>query len=146
VKEFLSEPSSMYKETVEAIRQLVKAEGLEHAERAFAEAVSTRRRKERLKGGYIHSEENQDAYAVIGTETPIRFPGDDHMSAVLKGRQPIACIAQPYHMGWETLCSLVDFCKGRGLKAEISAKHSWHFPGWTLLLAVTKEGATEILR
>jgi hypothetical protein len=56
----------------------------------------------------------------------------------IKDDDVISCVAHEYTMNWPMLQWLVHHCKAHGLEASIDAQRSWHFPGRTVLLEITR--------
>lgn len=64
------------------------------------------------------------------------IPGADHTSLWLKDGKPAVIATQPYALTWEILQELMVFCQEYGLRSDISAWGSWHFPGRTVLVCL----------
>jgi hypothetical protein len=64
--------------------------------------------------------------------------GLDHFSRWRDARGEPVLIGQPYDLGNETLVELVDLCERERLALKLSAQGSWHYPGRTLLVRISR--------
>ena len=141
-----SNPSELYLQVVEIIRALIDLEGLGNAYRSFAEAAWTRIRDEVMIGYKPKGLAHVCLYRLLGRErcpnsyehpcdSP-NIPGRDHLSEWVKDGKTAKIVMQPYHLSFEEMKELVEFCEERGLRADIFAE-SWHFSGKTIRVDVT---------
>lgn len=68
-----------------------------------------------------------------------RPPGDDHGSLWLKDGKPHTYISQPYGLVQDQLREIVEFADAHGLRVEIGAARSFHFPGKTICVEYRRE-------
>lgn len=68
-----------------------------------------------------------------------RLLGEDHTSVWCREGKAQYLVTQPYGLSWKSLKALVEFCKVNGLRVEVSADLSWHFPGRTLAVVVSHD-------
>ena len=68
----------------------------------------------------------------------LNFPGSDHASLWNKAGRPHTYVTQPYQLNLKELEAISTFCREYKLEVLISAQDSWHFPGATILLEVTR--------
>ncbi|HML41261.1 MAG TPA: helix-turn-helix domain-containing protein [Bellilinea sp.] len=143
---YIEQPTHLYLQVVEFIRTLIDLEGLGAAYRAFAEAAWRRIQAETMTGYKPKGLSHVCIHRLLGKkrcpdpsehpcETSI-IPGRDHLSEWVKEGKTAKIVMQPYHMSFETMKELVEFCENRGLRADISAE-SWHFSGKTLRIDIT---------
>ncbi len=142
----LSERTPSYQKAVASLQELAAAEGVNKAERAFAEAVSDEIRRRETEGlrestsccikwllgrrCYYHGGGN-DRHAC-------EPPATDHASLWNKNGKPEMFVSQPYGISWRQLRAIVAFCEAHGLEVSIDARGSWHFPGRTLRVTYRK--------
>lgn len=120
---------------VDALRACLNVAG-----RLFAEAVS-----DDVKGWVTKRlrpcrYECLKCFGVNRRQFSSHLPGADHTSVWLRRDREYVYITQPYGLNWEQLQGIVDMCRGQGLEARISASESWHFPGSTVAVIVTRRG------
>lgn len=142
-RRFTSRPSQQYLKAVDELLILLHQEGGDSVNRAFAE-ISTESRLKSWKQKYKFSSGHPCLNRLQGKRcdgmNPLscRPPGADHTSLLFQLGKPVSFISQPYGLGWSTLKELVELCSKRGLEASIDASTSWHFPGRTLLVDITR--------
>lgn len=139
--------SQKYKQTVKIMQELLAAEGIDIANRAYAEATHTAVRdayqKEkgaipakdshvcvnRLKG----SKNCPDKYNSTGiAKCDLRIPASDHLSEWVKDGETYSIVSQPYGLSLGTLKEMIEFCDQHQLVPYISANRAWQFPGSAL--------------
>lgn len=139
--------SQKYKQTVKIMQELLAAEGIDVANRAYAEAAHTavrdayQKEKEvtpakdshvcvnRLKG----SKNCPDKYNSTGiAKCDLRIPASDHLSEWVKDGETYSIVSQPYGLSLETLKEMIEFCDQHQLMPYISANRAWQFPGSAL--------------
>lgn len=62
----------------------------------------------------------------------------DHATMWYRGRDPYAIVAHPYDLPPRDLLALEEFCKEHSLLFTLSPGLSWHFPGMTFFLEITR--------
>jgi hypothetical protein len=138
MRNFMDKPNNTYLETVTVLRKLLEEQGLDVVTRAYAEATWETAREQyvsreglkpagdghvcihRLKGERCPNEE---------CDSPTCIPEHDHSSEWKKDGKSHVIVSQPYHFSYETMKETIEFCDANGLRADISASPSWHFPG-----------------
>jgi excisionase family DNA binding protein len=138
---YVNQPSNLYLQVVEIIRMLIDHEGIDHAQRAFAQAAFlairsyvTSHLKPRSGSHVCHHRLLGKKKCPDTFEHPCdspNFPGQDHISEWTRDGKTVKIISQPYGLSYETLRETVKYCEKHGLRADISPE-SWHFPGRTL--------------
>jgi hypothetical protein len=146
----LVQKSELYKSATDALKNLIKAEGSDVAERAASEVFGPIREQEflnsrRLKkaGGRLCVKRLTGKRCTAGgSHKCTRFPkgASDHNSLWSIAGKPAAYVAQPYELSLDELDSIVQFCRKHGLQCSVNAKDSWHFPGRTLSVNFTPSG------
>jgi hypothetical protein len=138
----------LFREAVRALERLVEEEGLDTAERAFATAAWEKRREafaKRLRvkptAGHVCLNRLVKGHC---KGTGLMFPkcfwlpvANDHVSLWLRDGEPHVYVSQPYGLTLNDMRALVEFCDAHGLDAAVTAG-SWHFPGETLLIEITR--------
>lgn len=143
---FTKNPSKLY---LKAVRALEELEDKEHnADRAFADFESMRREKRWDEYFTLHPDPWLDVLVDtikrdgddIGTiyndaNTPMGF---DHTAMwVSKSDAKTPCLfTQPYKLRFEDMFRIVDFCTRYGLRCDINALLSWHFPASSIGLLI----------
>ena len=144
--------SAKYQQAVDIIRQLLKAEGLDHVTRAYAEATWNERNNEFARQYGVESLRERhvcfhrlkgEKRCLCDTKGDISSPVSDHLSEVRKDGNTIAIVAQPYEISSKEIEELQVFCKQHGFTYRICAGDSWHFPGRTLLVEFKRVGGSE---
>lgn len=145
-RDFVDKPSDIYQQVVEIIKILIEHEGLDTTYRAFAEAAWRRIQTEVTVGLKPKGLAHVCLYRLLGRkrcpdtlENPCdapQIPGSDHVSEWTQNGTTVKVISQPYHMSYETMKEMVEFCEKNGLRADISSE-SWHFPGKTIRVDIT---------
>ncbi|HBT47265.1 MAG TPA: hypothetical protein DEA73_05220 [Peptococcaceae bacterium] len=149
MRHFVDRPSDLFREAVRALERLVEEKGLDMAERAFATAVWEKRREAFAKRlgvkpttGHVCLNRLVKGHCK-GME--LMFPkcfwlpaANDHVSLWLKDGNLHVYVSQPYSLTLKDMRALVQFCDAHALDAVVSAG-SWHFPGSTLLIEITRE-------
>lgn len=69
------------------------------------------------------------------------FPGADHTIIAKRKQGEWEYLTQPYQMTWDDIQKAMAMCQKLGLRMDITASGSWHFPGRTLLVTVRKADA-----
>ena len=62
----------------------------------------------------------------------------DHASLWVKDGEPSIFVFQPYGISGHGLAVLTTFCDEYGLEASIDTRPAWHYPGYVLMVEVTK--------
>jgi hypothetical protein len=62
-------------------------------------------------------------------------PREDHVTRWRFQREQAVYVSQPYDLHPE---ELVDYARAHGLEVRIDAADSWHYPGWTFLVAFAR--------
>jgi excisionase family DNA binding protein len=145
-RSFNNKASSIYLQVVEIIRTLVDHEGLDNAYRAFAEATWRRVESEVMRGYKPKGRGHVCVHRLLGRKRcPDSFehpcdspniPGQDHLSEWAMGGKTAKIVMQPYHLSYESMKELVEYCESRGLRADVCAE-SWHFSGKTIRVDIT---------
>ena len=154
-RRFMSNPSPAYRAAVSVLHQLADAEGVDAANRAYAEVAAERiedlyasKHGLRLSQGHpcfgrvvrpgykgCHSSEMcSDNPRYI----PCSVPGRDHVSLWLKNGRPYSYVFQPYSLDKATLRQLVQQCDDYNMELSINGNSSWHFPGDTIFVEITR--------
>jgi hypothetical protein len=143
-----------YERAVEVLRALLQQQSLDDVERAFAEVASPVIAAKVAKG-YTPSNPNRHVcvHRLVGERCPEDrglhgrrcetqyLPAVDHLSGWKQDGKLTRIISQPYGMSYENVKKTVEFCERWGLEADISAWHSWHFPGHTLAVTYERKAA-----
>lgn len=144
---FHKDGSQKYKQTVEAIQELLAAEGADVARSAYAEAVHTAIRDAYLnengvtpaRGSHVcvnrlkGSKSCPDKHNSTGVaKCDLRIPASDHLSEWVKDGETFSIVAQPYGISLGKLKEMIKFCEQHQLEPSISANRAWHFPGSAL--------------
>jgi hypothetical protein len=152
-------PSVAYRKAVTALADLDEKEGT--VDEAYAEVAATRNERRwsnlfkkstgyhvclsrllgkrcEVHGGVAPWEDWRKQ------ETPCILPGSDHNSMWRrKSTGQLVYVTQPYELNFDQLCGIVDMCREYQLRASISPRLSWHFPGSTLLVTVVQDRAAK---
>ena len=136
---FLDRPSDLYITAVAALRELLVAEGEDHVNRAFADAVAVARQKRfvDVKGVTEGGDGHACVYRLTGKDCPKEpshrdLPAGEHVTEWVKDGQTVSITSHPYGISYEELKQIVEFCERYGLEAFIDARTAWRFPGWAL--------------
>lgn len=158
LRRFLDESLEQHRGVVRALSSVVGDDILrvENADRIYAEAVHEQ--KERYLAAYLGGAKRSPTlhpcitriigrrcriarlrrraswYDDIEDGPPCRPPGDDHPSVWVRDGRAVAYVSQPYHLHHESLADIVSFCRQWGLRADIVASPSPHFPGQTITI------------
>ena len=148
---FMSTRSELYEKAVRVLAELAEREGLDDAGRAWAEVASAlvkRRFCEHWRVrpapnvtncvGRLVGRRHRPPFYVCDHCNP---PGTDHPWLFLRNGKPTLFVSQPYTLSWDEMQRLVDWCRERGLRADVSADESWHFPGRTLAVRIARPEA-----
>lgn len=156
-RQFISHPTPAYHRAVEALRALIsEKEGTDYATRAYAEAVWEedyeifkewsksrpcdaphvcvhRMRRERCPS-------NRRDPGVCLTHF---LPAADHLSEWREeeGNERFI-VSQPYSLDYDSMKELVEYCEKLHLRADVSARLSWHFPGETLRIVIRNNASS----
>ncbi len=128
----------LYLDAVEALKKLRDAiddsTGLDSTvEQAFSEVIREKKYQDFVKRNGQEREET----TISASKLPLgTFGSGEHRSFWVENGETYKYVEQPYELGWKTLQRLVERCKEANLEASISARKSWHFPSWTLLVEV----------
>jgi len=146
-------PSPVYEQAVQACRVLLQQEGFDAARRACAEAIWEAIRAEYVRASHLKPSHSAHVcvHRLMGDRCPddishLQIPGADHLSEWKKDRRTVSLVSQPYRLAFETLKKMVDFCDAHGLRADVRAEGSWHFPGSTVLIAYRRREKQEASR
>ena len=147
------ERSEAFERTVEVLKQLLESEGRDSVSRAYAEVVEPVARWDFRRDRKVASSSWPDGCVAPLFGEPHVDPEDvdgpwcrhcgapgDHTEVLLTDNGAVF-VSQPYELRWEALQQLVEWCKERGLRADLSAWESWHFPGRTAAVLITREKA-----
>jgi hypothetical protein len=148
---FMSARSELYEKAVRALADLVRREGFDDAGRAWAEVASPLVRRRfcdhwRVRpapnvtncAGRLAGRRHKPPFYVCDHCSP---PGTDHPWLFLRDGKPALFVSQPYTLSWDEMQRLVDWCRERGLRVDLSADESWHFPGRTLAVRIARSEA-----
>ena len=139
----LGEISMRYCEAVEAVRQLALAEGLDTAQRAFADAVADLSRERWVQStGAKQSQAQVPHWRRLLGERPNYGDSDDwedHNSLWNREGRPWAYVVQPYWLETDDLRQIVKRCDENELTADVCSTLSWHFPGHTELVVLRRD-------
>lgn len=138
------ERTEAYLAAIKALQALIEAEGLDKANRAFAEASDEAIRESFSKregvtpaGGHICVRRLLGKKCTLGYPSEVRDgsshlclpPGSDHWSLWNKEGKASLLVSQPYDLSYNTLKEMINFCEVNGLEVNINADATWHFPG-----------------
>lgn len=70
---------------------------------------------------------------------PVRFGWMDHPSLWVRGGKPFSFVSQPYGLSLEDLKQIVAYCEEHNLNALVDAGMSWHCPGSTVAVELTRK-------
>jgi|CZCA01.1.fsa_nt_gi hypothetical protein len=70
---------------------------------------------------------------------PVRFGWMDHVSLWIKDGKPFSFVTQPYGLSLEDLKEIVAYCEEHNLDVFVDAGMSWHYPGSTVAVELTRE-------
>jgi hypothetical protein len=150
---FNSKQSEKYKQAVNAMANLAASEGVDAANRAYAEATTVL-----TKENYAKTRDVKPTHPYHACPTRLlklrcadswdnpcfeKVPSGDHVTEWKQGAQTKIITSEPYGLAFHQLRELVSYCDSSGLQADISAD-SWHFPGRTLLVEMRKARETEV--
>jgi hypothetical protein len=147
---FWSKPTAKYRASVKALEELLmESKDRDIVTRAFAEAVSEHRLSVFAeKHGATPWRGHICVCRLWGKRCPSfsypyegcpKIPCADHLSMWNKDGQPWGIVSQPYGpLDGDHIRELVKFCDQHDLEFEIDAFYSWHFPGETLLILLTR--------
>ena len=136
-----------------AIQDLVAAEGLDVANRAYAEAVHVYvRDKYQEQNNLTPSSDTHvcihrlkrtgkcpDKFNGTGVaKCDLRMPVADHLSEWLKDGKTYSIISQPWGISFGEMKEMISFCDIHQLKPNISANLAWDFPGTGLCVEFRK--------
>jgi len=142
-RKFIENSSEGYQDAVRCLTRLREDEGLDAAERAFAEAVWECRRNALFeKPGLRLAPHVQCLRGMQGMkcwqhgaycrDLP---PAHDHSELLTRNGRPEVFYSQPYRICFRELVETMEYCREHALEATIDAWGSSHFPGRTLLIA-----------
>ncbi len=149
---FMSERSDAYEDAVEALTRLLEQEGPDGVERAAAEVLAPIREKRFCEWREVERYRDLPTTCVAGLfgkkhRDPFCEhcgpPACDHTDLFVKDGETVVFVTQPYRLAWEAMQKLVDYCRRFGLRADVSAQESWHFPGRTLVIGLARPEARE---
>jgi len=141
------ERTEAYLAAIKALRDLIEAEGLNKANRAYAEASAETIQESFAKiegatraGGRMCMRRLLGKKCTVGYPSEIRDgashecvpPGSDHVSLWNKDGKASMLVSQPYDLSYRTLKEMLAFCEDHGLEVDISTYPTWHFPGQVL--------------
>ena len=152
MSDFMERPSPLYSSTVKALRELMKQEGLDSVECAYAEIARGARSKMLAEAKGM--KRSQPRYAnclapLLGKRHDLSAPNGEcefcdplkaeHYALFKKNGEPAYFVMQPYNLSWENMNVLAEFCRKHSLRASVSAKASWQFPGRTLAIVIARQ-------
>jgi len=143
---FVRLKSKTYREAVQALRKLLREEGLDIAGRASAEATCGAALRDYVRSNKVRewSDWHSCYHRLLGEEclgvrsqtgicdSPTCIPGADHVTEWTQRGKTCVIVSQPYYLDYPTVRQTVEFCDAHGLRADITASPSWHFPGRVL--------------
>ncbi|MHB2019792.1 MAG: helix-turn-helix domain-containing protein [Candidatus Xenobia bacterium] len=143
---FVDDRTEDYEAAVSALLTVSEHESADRARRAFAEAFSIPRLKSfaaRFRplddGACIHRVAGKECNGLRPPDRmPCSIPGGDHDSMWVDARGRLVYVSQPYSLSGVELKRVVQYCEREDLELEISTADAWHFPGWTMLMRITK--------
>ena len=147
---FMEDPSEAFEQAVGALCDLLEAEGPESVLRAYAEVMEEAASKafcehwqvEQAPGSTdctarLFGKRHRDPDTPAGPSCRYCHPpGSDHAKLYVRDGEGAVFLSQPYELGWEEMQELVEWCRERGLRADVSARESWYFPGWTVAVRI----------
>jgi hypothetical protein len=150
---FLFQPSAAAREAygaLVAVQQQIPAQ--DDVERVYAAVVARQRYEAFVRRYQVRPRRDTHVclYRLLGAsrcpdtyeepcDSPHLLPGVDHMSEWLRGKTTYCLVSQPYNWDWRTMCATVDLGRRHGFEVQVSARASWHFPGWTTLVLYTRK-------
>lgn len=141
--------SPTYREAVRALTQLGKREDLDSVRRAAADVLSEAIRSKFLKQTGAKKSQVKELHwrRLIGKRPTIANsdPVDDHRSLWNREGKPWAYVSQPYVLNTADLREIVKRCDENKLHAQVRADASWHFPGKTVAVILTRKHTRIIL-
>ena len=134
---------AVYERAIAVLTALEEEHGLGALERAYAEVKALKIEALSIEG--LSEARTPCVNRLVGTcqhwpepELSCILPGSDHTTLLTRNRRPVKYVTQPYGIRWDDLVALVERCRKQGLEADIDARWSWHFPGDTIAITVTK--------
>ena len=144
---FVDDRTEDYEAAVSALLNVSEHESEDRARRAFAEAFSIPRLKS-FASRFRPLDDSPCIHRVAGKECnllrppdrmPCSIPGGDHDSMWMDNKGRLVYVSQPYSLSGASLGRVVRYCEREGLRLDISTADAWHFPGWTMLVQITKK-------
>ena len=131
--------SDAHRKALQAMRELVEAEGPLAALAIYREVAAGKTREQWTKRyGLRPTTGARSVDRLPGKRSgELRVPGEDHSSLWLHEGKPAVYVTQPYGLSWDTLRAVVGFCEANGLRADVGAAPAWHFPGAVLHVEIT---------
>ncbi len=138
--------TEQYLRALRALRELLEAQGMDAVSSVYAEAVAENHYQAFAGKGFKQSDGRLCVQRLWGRQCNLKDcvpPSGDHDTLWLQNGKPAMYVTQPYGLEWETMRKLVAFCERHGLKADVAAWPSFHYPGQVIsILLSRKEGGS----
>jgi hypothetical protein len=140
--------SAIYEETIKVLRKLVKAEGIDAAQSAYATAVSDSIRKNWAKCNQATLDGGKGHWCVrmlLGETCRRQICGPDEIPALSHGSfwrrdgKPPLLVSQPYGLDLEDLRELVEVSDRYAFDVHVTAHSFWN-AGNSMLIEIGREG------
>ncbi len=129
--------SEKYKEVVETIRKIIEENGIDEANRAYADAVHESLLRLFCQENDMRKSASKAHKNTLCTKMSGNFL--DHREAFLNMNSVKAVISHPYYLDLEDLKKMVESCENKKLDVFIDTK-SWYFPSRTMRVIFTRIG------
>ncbi|MBI4376692.1 MAG: hypothetical protein HY549_09615 [Elusimicrobia bacterium] len=134
--------TELYLRALKSLRELLDAQGEDAVSRAYAEVVAETCYQLFADKGFKRSDGRLCVQRLLGKQCNLKDcvpPSGDHDTLWLQNGKPARYVTQPYGLEWETMRKLVAFCENYGLKANVDAWPSFHFPGRVLSIHLSPQ-------
>jgi hypothetical protein len=146
---FNSRPSPAYDAARRALAQVLEDEGLDAVERAVADATWAARLARFGDGKSGPGDAHVCLHRLLGErcpdsrkrscDSPPRLLTGQHTSEWQQNGHTVAIVSQPYALAHDDLQGYLAVCARHGLQLTVSAETSWHFPGHSLAVILTRD-------
>lgn len=134
--------SAEEKEALAAMLKLQKKSGSKEANRIAAMVTCEAREKTFAAMHGVKLASSHCIQRLLGKRCRANLPGgckchpqlNEHGRLWLKDGKPHVWTSEPYHIGHEDLKDAVAFAEANNLDVEITAEHSFHYPGRTFAM------------
>lgn len=109
---------------------------------AYAEASSTFIRLAYRNSRRLRRSPGRNVFErLLGKQTyhNVFRPWMDHPSLWLKDGKPFTFVCQPYRLSLDDIREIVRYCDAHDLDLDICSGWSWHYPGRTLFIELSKK-------